>query len=186
MPTRPVNMKRMKLSDMKPAEYNPRTIDDVSKAGLASSIDEFGLVEPIIVNTVTGNIVGGHQRYNKLLEEGTTETDVVEVELTVEKEKMLNITLNNTNITGTYDAVKLQPMLDDIKAQSFNLFNNLNLSNIVPSMENFKPKLPSEKQGHQMNDPKFEIVIDCVDEAEQESIYYKIQEMGIPCRLQSL
>ena len=145
MSTRHVNMKRMKLSDMKPAEYNPRTIDDVSKAGLASSIDEFGLVEPIIVNTVTGNIVGGHQRYNKLLEEGTTETDVVEVELTVEKEKMLNITLNNTNITGTYDVDALQPLLKDIHQKNADLFKSLRLDELkLPNFGERDPELPGD------------------------------------------
>ncbi len=30
--------------------------------GLEASIDRFGLVEPLVYNTQTGNLVGGHQR----------------------------------------------------------------------------------------------------------------------------
>jgi len=47
-------VKRFKLSELKPAGYNPRTISDDALGGLAASIKKFGCVEPIIVNTQGG------------------------------------------------------------------------------------------------------------------------------------
>ena len=44
------------------APYNPRTISDHDLASLGRSMQTFGVVEPIVVNTRTGRIVGGHQR----------------------------------------------------------------------------------------------------------------------------
>lgn len=87
-----------KLSELKPADYNPRSISAESIAGLKASIQEFGCVEPIIVNTNTGNVVGGHQRLEVLKQQGVEETDVVIVDLSPEKEKALNVALNNRHI----------------------------------------------------------------------------------------
>jgi DNA modification methylase len=104
----------MQISDLRPAEYNPRTISDSGLAGLKASITLFGLVEPIIYNERTQHIVGGHQRYRVLCEQGVTETDVVIVDLDEVSEKSLNITLNNQHIQGEFTD-DLQRILADIK-----------------------------------------------------------------------
>lgn len=56
---------KMKLADLKPADYNPRIelkpgMPEFEK--LKQSIKEFGFVDPPIFNKQTGNLVGGHQR----------------------------------------------------------------------------------------------------------------------------
>lgn len=56
---------KMKLQDLKPANYNPRIdltqgMDEYEK--LKRSILEFGFIDPPIFNRMTGNLVGGHQR----------------------------------------------------------------------------------------------------------------------------
>lgn len=56
---------KKKISDLKPAEYNPRRMTEKQKQDIRNSLTEFGLVDPIIVNTFKGRenvIVGGHQR----------------------------------------------------------------------------------------------------------------------------
>ena len=42
---------KKKLSDLKPAEYNPRRMTEKQKQDIRNSLTEFGLVDPIIVNT---------------------------------------------------------------------------------------------------------------------------------------
>jgi len=113
------------VSELMPAKYNPRTIGDRERQGLSNSINKFGLVQPIIVNTNTGNIVGGHQRLKALIEEGATTTDVVEVHLSIDEEKALNLTLNNTNIQGEFIASDLEAMLDSIDNKE--LLSGLNI-----------------------------------------------------------
>ena len=119
-----------KLSELKPAPWNPRYISDEAKAGLAASIKEFDIVEPIIWNKQSGHIVGGHQRFEVLKERGDTLTDVVVVDLSEEKEKALNITLNNQNITGDFTA-GLELVLNDIKADLPDLYDCLNLDALL-------------------------------------------------------
>lgn len=108
---------KMKLSELNPAEYNPRkalTPGDPAYEKLKASILSFGNVEPIVWNRSTGNVVGGHQRLRVLLDLGVTESEVSVVELSEVDEKRLNIALNK--ITGEWDDEKLTSLLADITA----------------------------------------------------------------------
>jgi len=98
--------KKIRLKDLNPAEYNPRTISDDALAGLTKSLKRFGCVEPIIVNVRDDRnvIVGGHQRHKALTElhGGDYECTCVMVDLSVSEEKTLNVTLNNPHIQGDF------------------------------------------------------------------------------------
>jgi len=99
-------IRQLKLSKLKPSDYNPRTINDDALAGLAASIRKFGCVEPIVVNVRGGKnrIVGGHQRYKVLCEKHAPGTEVlcVTVDLADANEKLLNLTLNNPGCQGQF------------------------------------------------------------------------------------
>ncbi|WP_206922443.1 ParB N-terminal domain-containing protein [Alicyclobacillus suci] len=92
-----MRIETVKLENLIPAEYNPR-IDlqpgDPEYEKLKRSIEEFGLVEPIVWNQRTGKVVGGHQRLKILQDLGVAETDVVIVDLDETREKALNLALN--------------------------------------------------------------------------------------------
>jgi DNA modification methylase len=98
--------KKIRLKDLNPAEYNPRTISDDALAGLTKSLTRFGCVEPIIVNVRDDRnvIVGGHQRHKALTElhGGDYECTCIVVDLSVSEEKTLNVTLNNPHIQGDF------------------------------------------------------------------------------------
>lgn len=107
-------IERWKLSDLRPAEYNPRMDlqpGDPEYEKIRRSIEEFGLVDPIIVNK-DGTIIGGHQRYKILLQMGETETDVSVLDLDKDREKALNVALNKTG--GDWDDEKLKELLGEI------------------------------------------------------------------------
>ena len=98
-----------------PATYNPRKRlrpGDPDYERLARSIDEFGCVEPLVWNERTGNLVGGHQRFNVLRERGITEFEVSVVDLDDDRERALNVALNK--ITGAWDTRKLAELLDEL------------------------------------------------------------------------
>ena len=105
---------RLKMTELRPFEDNPRTIGGKAMTGLEKSIKRFGLVEPIVWNKKTGNIVGGHQRYRVLVEEGVEETDVIVVDLPQDEEVALNVALNNPAIQGKFTD-DLQDRLQEIQ-----------------------------------------------------------------------
>src|SRR5436190_440344 len=81
---------------------------------LAASLREFGLVEPLVWNEATGHVVGGHARLSILKEMGVTEVPVSVVRLTPEREKALNVVLNNLEAQGRYDPDKLADLLTEL------------------------------------------------------------------------
>lgn len=127
-----MEIEHIKITDLKPAEYNPRRISDDDYQKLKNSISTFGLVDPIIVNLKNMHIVGGHQRYDVLLDEHMLDNDFVaelpmvrlgdvgfvftDTNLSIEDdahEKALNLALNK--ISGEWDEQKLQPLLEELE-----------------------------------------------------------------------
>lgn len=109
-----LNLQEMNLADLHPAEYNPRVAlkpGDPEYERIKRSIETFTYVDPIIVNR-DGTIIGGHQRYNVLLDLGYETADVVVVDKTKEEEKALNVALNK--ITGEWDEEKLYELLIEL------------------------------------------------------------------------
>ena len=100
-----LNMRTMPIEMLKPAKYNPRKDlkpGDLAYEKIKRSLHDFGYVDPIVWNEVTGNIVGGHQRYKVLKAEGATEVDCVVVHIeNPSDEKALNIALNKA--TGDWE-----------------------------------------------------------------------------------
>ena len=90
------------------AEYNPRQLTKEQHKQLKDSITRFGLVDPIIINKHPARdniIIGGHQRAKIAEELGLKEIPCVELKLTLEKEKELNIRLNKNVGEWDYDAL---------------------------------------------------------------------------------
>ena len=86
------------------AEYNPRELTQDQHQDLKDSITRFGFVDPLIVNTHKERkniLVGGHQRLKIAKELGYKDVPCVEVDLSPDQEKELNVRLNKN--TGQWD-----------------------------------------------------------------------------------
>lgn len=117
-----MDIKRVKMSDLKHAEYNPRKNlkkGDVEYERLKKAIQEFDYIDPIVWNERSGKIVGGHQRAKVLKDLGHKEVDVSVVNLDEEKEKALNLALNKTG--GDWDYEKLKDLLVEIDTGNFDI-----------------------------------------------------------------
>ena len=102
---------------------------------LKNSLEKFGLVDPIIINS-DNTIVGGHQRVRIMVELGATQVPVVRVNLSKEDEKELNVRLNKN--TGEFDF--------DIMADNFDIedllewgFKHIDLGLNIDKIEEDKP-----------------------------------------------
>ena len=114
-----VEIKKVLVKDLKYAPYNPRKISDEMLNKLKQSIEEFGYVEPIVVNKRTRHVVGGNQRLKALEDLGIEEVEAVFVDLDDAREKALNIALNK--ITGEWDYPKLKDLLEELDTGAFDI-----------------------------------------------------------------
>ena len=57
--------------DLKPASYNPRTIDQEGLASLERSMRKYGDLSGIVFNRQTGRLIGGHQRIKAIPKDAT-------------------------------------------------------------------------------------------------------------------
>lgn len=151
------NVRRVPLSELKPAPYNPRKISSEALTGLKASIRRFGLVQPIIVNRRTGYVVGGHQRIRALLEAGEDSALVLDVDLPESEEKALNLALNSHHIEGEWTE-GLGDVLSEVKLELPELFVDLRLGDLLADVPKSKvevvedevpeaPKVPVTKAG---------------------------------------
>lgn len=111
-----MELRRIKISQLKEADYNPRQTlkpGDAEFEKLKRSITVFGDVEPIVWNERSGNVVGGHQKLSVLKFLGKTETLVSVVDLDDTQEKQLNIALNK--IKGAWEHSKLEAILAEFE-----------------------------------------------------------------------
>lgn len=120
-----MRIEKRQISELNPSAYNPRQElkeGDAQFESLKASIEAFGNVEPVVWNERTGNIVGGHQRFNALRSLGETEIYVSVVNMSLEEEKLLNVALNK--IKGSWDYAMLGEILgefefDDLEVTGF-------------------------------------------------------------------
>ena len=116
-----MNFKKVFISELSPAKYNPRKdliSTDPEYQRIKRSIEEFGYVDPIIINS-DYTVIGGHQRLKVMRELGHAQIDVVVVDIPKDKEKALNIALNK--ITGEWDTQRLTDLLGELKADGMDI-----------------------------------------------------------------
>mgnify|MGYP003660800760 CR=1 FL=1 len=175
-----MKIKDIELSKLKPATYNPRQISTKQVKDLKSSIEKFGIVDPIIVNKDL-TIIGGHQRY-MILNEASKRVDweyppkvpCVILDLSKEDERELNIRLNKN--TGEFDM--------DILANEFDIdqlvdwgFKHIDLGiNVDKIQEDLSDKI----------DLQFKLEVELISEKEQEALYNDLTKKGYKCRILTL
>ena len=109
-----VKTEKIKIQNLKAATYNPRKDlkpEDEEYKKIKNSLQTFGYVDPVIINTDM-TIIGGHQRVKVLKDLGYDEIDCVIIEIDKTKEKALNVALNK--ITGEWDTKKLEELLKEL------------------------------------------------------------------------
>lgn len=118
-----LTIKKMKIADLNPAKYNPRKElkpGDKEFEKLKNSIEHFGYVELIVVNTANHNtVISGHQRLNVLKYLNVDEIECVTVEMNETEEKALNIAMNK--VSGEWNEQLLADLIVDLQSVDFNV-----------------------------------------------------------------
>lgn len=112
-----MKLENININNLINSEYNPRVDlnpDDEEYKKIKLSIENFGYVDPIIVN-FDNTIIGGHQRLKVLKDLKFDNVDVIKINVDKTKEKALNIALNK--ISGEWDNEKLSKLFIDLESK---------------------------------------------------------------------
>lgn len=112
-----MNIQLIPISEIQRAKYNPRKAlkpGDPAYDKLKKAVAQFGLVEPLVWNQRTKNLVGGHQRLSVIEERGDIAVEVSVVDLNDREEKALNLALNRHS--GEWDFASLADLLTELDA----------------------------------------------------------------------
>jgi ParB-like chromosome segregation protein Spo0J len=113
-----VQIERIPINRLRAAPYNPRRAlrpGDAAWERLARSLQEFDLVQPLVWNRRTEHLVGGHQRLAILKERGVVDVECVVVDLAPEREKALNVALNNPAVAGDWEPERLVSLIEELQ-----------------------------------------------------------------------
>lgn len=157
---------KVKPTDLTPSSYNPRVFNDKARDALKSSMETFNDISGITYNSQSGNIVGGHHRWEELVElygikklkfENVKGTDrylintkdgeftgylLRVVDWDEATEKAANVTANSHAVEGEFTS-DLQEVLADIRDDfDETLFSDLRLDELEV---NIKPIIPDEE-----------------------------------------
>lgn len=104
---------------LEPAPYNPRhPISGRKRSKLRAGLEEFGFVAPVVVNRRDGKrrIVGGHQRVDIAITDLQLETVPVRwIDVDEDRERALNVLLNNEEAQSGWDGDQLVAVLESIE-----------------------------------------------------------------------
>jgi hypothetical protein len=195
----PAGLGKILLAHLIPDAKNPRK--DLKKGDpefekINKSVEKFGQLDPIIFNTRTRKILGGHQRLKVLDSQGYTELFTVALgaytwafaeadlkELSEKEENAANIALNKAQ--GDWDIEQLAINLQELKLDDMLEFTGFDDEELKKIDEELFGKPVKDPTGITPKDT-FEIVIECQNETEQETTYNKLSGEGYKCRVLTL
>ena len=97
-----------------PDSATPHRVDEVGMEALERSIQEFGLIHPVIARREDRTVIDGHQRLVTARKLGIEHVPVIFVELSPERSHLLNLALNR--ISGSWNEDLLARLLVDLGA----------------------------------------------------------------------
>lgn len=112
------------VSELIPAEYNPRTISEKEFSDLLTSFKNLGTIEPAIINIHPDRkniIIAGHQRIKAAKHLGMDTFPCIEVNFTLDREREANIRMNRNHGSFDMDILLKEFHQDDLTEFGFEI-----------------------------------------------------------------
>lgn len=167
------------VNEVIPYENNPR-INNYAVEQVANSIKEFGFKVPIVIDE-NSVIVAGHTRL-KAAKKLNLETVpcIIADDLTQEQVNAFRLADNKVSELAEWDFEKLEEELNNISLE----MADFGFESITKEEDTNTPV--ERKDLSDGLSETFEVIIECSNEIEQESIFYRLTEEGYTCRVLTL
>lgn len=167
----------LKISDLKPYENNPRNNLDAVEA-VANSLRRFGWQQPIVIDK-DNVIVAGHTRYEAAKRLAMDKVPCKRAEdLTEEQIKAYRLADNKTSELAGWNFEKLEQELEELADFGMEDFG-FDFSEAEKELD----EVPDLGESGFTYSEQYGVIVICQDEAEQEKVYTKLNDMGYECRV---
>ena len=109
------------VNELRPYKGNPRKVSEKGLQKLQRSVEEFGFVNPVLVQKGTNMIIAGHQRLKAAQAAGLSEVPVVWLDMDDVTAKAYNIADNRLQDESEWDFTPLADMLTELDTGAFDL-----------------------------------------------------------------
>jgi ParB-like chromosome segregation protein Spo0J len=169
------------IAQLRPFAKNARTHSKEQIEQLAAAIQEFGFTAPILVSP-DGEIRAGHGRLEAARSLGMTEvpTLVVGADWSLAKVRAYVIADNKLALNAGWDDEMLRLELAALRIEDFDLGLTGFVEDELAALFDETPERVASTG--QLDNPKYSIVIQCDDEANQAELLAEFEERGIECR----
>jgi len=168
-----VQVKTVKISELRPHPKNPRVHPDSAIEKLVRSIKEFGWTNPILVSA-DGYILAGHARLKAAEKAGIEEVPVIYLPLEGAKAEAYLIADNRLQDETDWDLPKLKDLLLELDTGEFDLeLTGFDMDEIEELMTQFY--IPEEKKENKRKvefKPDFTLEPEILEEIKQSRIFF--------------
>ena len=175
------------VSDLIPYVNNSRTHSDEQVNQVAASIKEFGFTSPILIDQ-QGGLIAGHGRVMAAKKLQLEEVPCIVLSgLTEAQKKAYIIADNQLPLNAGWDLDKLKLEVETLQELDLDIdvlgFDDEFLDSLLNSLaiNDSEEELKGESYCE-----KFNVVVECNNEQQQEVVYSKLQAEGYICQVQSL
>mgnify|MGYP005991842343 CR=1 FL=1 len=171
------------VEDLVPYALNSRTHSDEQVAQLAASIREFGFTNPILIDE-QHNLIAGHGRVLAARKAKMENIPAVIVTgLDDRRRRALVIADNKLALNAGWDEDALRVELEDLAGDFGDLMGFSEEELVALLGGDVQEGLTDEVRDLSGDAERFEVIIECSDEAEQERAYNNAQAGGFTCRI---
>lgn len=172
------------INELHESKFNPRIkLEKTSKEyqQIAASIQEFGFVEPLVVNEHNMCVIGGHQRLQVLKDSGATEVECVMInETDPEREKAFRLADNKTAELAEWD--------EDLLGKEMQEIINIDMSQFGFSIgeDELGEEMQDDKYTLKVKIPQYEITGECpeisdmLDSSKADELIQEVEAADIP------
>jgi hypothetical protein len=168
-----VTIRRVPIGSLKEDPRNARRHPDRNRAVVRASLEEFGQVEPLVVQAGTGLVIGGNCRLAELRALGVEDVLVAEVQVSGAKLVKLALALNRSSEMGAWDSDALAKLLEEVgREDAESIGFDLDMDDLFSELvedEGWSGLGGSGGKENAIKDPIVTVLIHCKDAATVEA-----------------
>ena len=176
--------KLIEAGAIRPHPQNWQTHGDEQRTALRKAFTEIGVVSACVVFEPSDGgymLIDGHLRQEELAKDPTQLIPCLVLDVDDDEAKSILTVLDPIGAMSGIDTAKLKKLVADLDddMQEFH-------DTIVSFKKSNKPKEDDKEESEPASDRIFQVVAECVDEGEQQSVYGMLTDAGYKCKVLTL